>query len=991
MRHGIIIRRKSKMSYLFTKGKSLLLLAAVSILQFFNPSVLSLQAADYETVPGDPMQTRIYTLKNGLKVYLSVNKEKPRITAHVAVNTGSRNDPAETTGLAHYLEHLMFKGTHKFGTTNYEAEAPLLQKISDLYEQYRTLTDPQERKVKYHEIDSVSQLAAQYNIPNEYDKMMSMIGSQGTNAYTSYDVTCYVEDIPSNEIERWAMLQADRFQNMVMRGFHTELEAVYEEKNISMTKDSRKAIEALLGKLFPTHSYGTQSTIGTQEHLKNPSQVNIRNYYNKYYRPNNVAICMAGDLDPDQTIAILEKHFGSWQPGTDISPRLFPKQPAITAPQDTTVLGLETENIMLGWRLNGASSLQNDTIAMIDMLLSNGDVGLIDLDINQKMRCLWAGSGIWELKDYSIFIFQGTPNEGQTLDEVRSLLLGELDKIKRGDWDEKLIHSIVANEKLSELNALDNNRSRVSQMVDCYINGTPWKQQVERLDRMDRLTKASLMQWAKEHLTDGFVCVYKRKGDDTTIVTIDKPEITAIPSNRDLRSKFIEEYEKMEVEPIHPQFIDFSRDMQKGSTRKGLPILYKKNEQDERFTLQYRYEFGTDADRRYDVAEDYFELIGTSKQTLEQIKRRFYDIACSYSFSTDDKSMTLTLSGLQQHMPQAVKMLDEITATLKPDAEVYNQYIEQVQKGRMETRTNQNSCYNALVQYGLYGKQSPTLDVMSVNEMRQTDPSVFTNLIKDLSGLKHTVLYWGPATMQEVADIIDKSHKTARTLADVPQNKRRERVLTTNDEVLLAPYDAQNINMRMVYNENRPLDLTDTPLVSLFNEYFGGSMNAIVFQELREARGLAYNAWAAYTTPNHKEETEYYQQHIISQNDKLMDCIRVFREITDTLPESQVLFTTAQQSLMKTLAANRTTKTGVLGKYINAQHLGIDYDINRALYERIPQLSLTDLVNFEQQRIKGKPLRYLILGNEEDLDIPALEKIAPIKRLTLDDIFPSAE
>ena len=356
-------------------------------------------ARPYVSVPGDPMQTRIYTLDNGLKVYLSVNKETPRITAHVAVNTGSRNDPAETTGLAHYLEHLMFKGTKQFGTTNYEAEAPLLQKISNLYEEYRTLKNPSERKAKYHEIDSVSQLAAQYNIPNEYDKMMSMIGSLGTNAYTSYDVTCYVENIPSNEIERWAMLQADRFQNMVMRGFHTELEAVYEEKNISMTKDSRKAIEALLSKLFPSHSYGTQTTIGTQEHLKNPSQVNIRAYYDKYYRPNNVAICMAGDLDYDNTIAILEKYFGSWQPGNDIQPRQFPVQPTIVAPQDTTVLGLETENIMLGWRLNGAASLQNDTITMLDMLLSNGDVGLIDLDINQKIRCLGAGSGIWELKD----------------------------------------------------------------------------------------------------------------------------------------------------------------------------------------------------------------------------------------------------------------------------------------------------------------------------------------------------------------------------------------------------------------------------------------------------------------------------------------------------------------------------------------------------------------------------------------------------------------
>ena len=221
----------------------------------------------YQTVEGDPMQTRIYTLDNGLKVYLSVNPEKPRIQTYITVRTGSKNDPAETTGLAHYLEHLMFKGTSRFGTSNAEAEAPLLADIERRYEEYRLITDPELRRQKYHEIDSVSQLAAQYFIPNEYDKLMAAIGAQGTNAFTSNDVTCYTEDIPSNEIENWAKIQSDRFQNMVIRGFHTELEAVYEEYNIGLANDNNKVFEALMAKLFPTHPYGTQTTIGTQQHL----------------------------------------------------------------------------------------------------------------------------------------------------------------------------------------------------------------------------------------------------------------------------------------------------------------------------------------------------------------------------------------------------------------------------------------------------------------------------------------------------------------------------------------------------------------------------------------------------------------------------------------------------------------------------------------------------------------------------------------------------
>ena len=221
--------------------KSILLVSAVVLAALTARAQLPTPV----TFAGDPTATQCYTLRNGLKVYLSVNKQSPRISALIAVRTGSRNDPPETTGLAHYLEHLMFKGTKQFGTSNPVAEAPLLDTIQARYEQYRQITDPARRRQLYHEIDSISQIAAQYNIPNEYDKLMSGIGAVGTNAYTSNDVTCYTEDIPANEVDRWARIQADRFRNMVIRGFHTELEAVYEEKNMSMAKDDWKAYEAL--------------------------------------------------------------------------------------------------------------------------------------------------------------------------------------------------------------------------------------------------------------------------------------------------------------------------------------------------------------------------------------------------------------------------------------------------------------------------------------------------------------------------------------------------------------------------------------------------------------------------------------------------------------------------------------------------------------------------------------------------------------------------
>ena len=594
------------------------------ILSLAAVAATSVSAKDYkyQTFDNDLLKTRIYTLDNGLKVYLSVNDEKPRIQTYIAVRTGSKNDPAETTGLAHYLEHLMFKGTSRFGVTDPAAEKPYLDKIQALYEEYRTLTDAEARRQKYHEIDSISQLAAKFFIPNEYDKLMSIIGAQGTNAYTSNDVTCYTEDIPSNEIDNWAKIQGERFQNMTIRGFHTELEAVYEEYNIHLTSDVDKLFNALMAKLYPTHPYGTQTTIGTQEHLKNPSITNIKNYFNKWYVPNNVAICMAGDFNPDEVIAIIDKYFGSWKPGKDVTQPTFPALKPITEPVDTTVVGLEAETLWLGWRFDKAASLQTDTLDMVASILYNSKAGLIDLDINQQMKMLEAWGASENLMDYSMYILAGTPREGQTLDDVKALLLTEIDKLKRGDFPDDLIESIVNNAKLKEYNALESNRWRANEYVESFINGEPWEQHAGRLDRFCKLTKKDVVDFANRHFLDNYVTVYKRQGNDSTQKKIDKPAITPIPTNRDLVSSFVKEIQNAEVKPIEPKFVDFKRDLTFAQTKKKLPMLYVKNTENGRFSLNLKYDLGQENDIRYYYAAGYIDYLGTDKLSAEQLKQR---------------------------------------------------------------------------------------------------------------------------------------------------------------------------------------------------------------------------------------------------------------------------------------------------------------------------------------------------------------------------------
>ena len=941
----------------------------------------------YQTVAGDQTKTRIYTLDNGLKVYLSVNTEKPRIQTYIAVRTGSKNDPAETTGLAHYLEHLMFKGTQQFGTINPAAEAPLLSEIEQRYEVYRKLTDPEERRQAYHEIDSVSQVAAQYFIPNEYDKLMAAIGAQGTNAFTSNDVTCYTEDIPSNEIDNWAKIQADRFQHMVIRGFHTELEAVYEEYNIYLTDDGDKVWSALGKKLTPTHPYGTQTTIGTQEHLKNPSITNIKNYFNKWYVPNNVAICMAGDFDPDKTIAIIDRYFGMWKPAADVSQPVFPAQRVLTAPSDTTVIGQQADQVWMGWLAQKASSLQCDTLEVIEHILSNGRAGIFDLNLNQDMKVQVAQAGVQKQQDYSTFLMIGMPKPGQSLEEVRTLMLAELENLKAGRFSDDLLLSVVNNLKLSYQRALENNRWRVNEHMRSFIYGEPWQQRVAKLDRVGRMTKQQVVDFANRFFTNGYATVFKRQGVDSLQKKIDKPAITPIPTNRDLTSRFVSDIQQSEVEPIQSVFVDFDRDLTIGTVNKTLPLYYKKNDSDDLFTLTFRYEFGHEDDNRYDVASSYLDYVGTSKLSAADVKRKFYQLACNFSVNVNADNLNISLSGLNEHMPAALRLLEDVLQNAKADQESYQQFVALELKGREDTKQDQRSNFDFLYQYAVYGPHNVRRDDMTADQLRAADPQQLLGLLKDLRGMLHAVLYYGPLSERELSAVIAKEHKTPKKLAAVPQGEPFTPQLTPQDEIWIAPYDAKNIYMRMYHNEARPFSVDEAAVQTVFNEYFGGGMNGIVFQELREARGLAYNAYAVYNRPSKQQEREHYFTHIITQNDKMMDCVRQFHAILDTIPQSETAFRIAKDAVAKQLASQRTTKFGIISKYLTMKRLGLDYDLDKKIFEQLPSVTLQDIIRFEQQQMSRKPYRYIILGDEKELDMPSLEKIGPVRRLSTQEIF----
>ena len=958
--------------------------AIASVSEHGNGTVVS------APVENDPLETKICTLENGLKVYMTVNRETPRIQTVIAVRVGAKNDPDETTGLAHYFEHLMFKGTERFGTQDYAAEKPLLDEIERLFEVYRQTTDPSERKALYAVIDSVSNEASKIAIPNEYDKLMAAIGSEGSNAWTSYDETCYTENIPSNQLENWAKIQSDRFAHPVLRGFHTELETVYEEYNMSLTRDMGKAFEKLDALLYPTHPSGQHSVLGYQEHLKNPSITNIKNYFKTYYVPNNMAICMSGDFDPDEAMEIIERYFGPLVPNDNLPVFSFEPAKPLTAPVEAEVMGNESDFVWMGWRTDSALSADAEIYEIVSLILQNDKCGLLDTDLNNTQRVLASFAFSERTPDVGSIVVGGFPKDGQSLEDVRNLLLSEVAKLRRGEFDESLLVSVVANKKRDMMRELEDNEQRVQMYINSFINGTSWADEVASLDRMSKITKEDIVAWACENLRDdNYAIVYKRQGEDKNQKKIEKPHITPIATNRDAVSDFLTEVRNTPVKPVAPRFVDFDRDMSKGTMANGTEVLYKQNENNGLFTLTYLYQL-EEKDPVLEFASGYFDLLGTADKPLDEIQREFYDLACDFSITVTDHRAYVTISGLGENMERALALAEEYMNNVEGDDAVLAELKYDTFKERRDNKLSQRANFSALMRYVTYGGEYVKRYTLSNKALAALKSDELIGKIKSLTGMKHRVLYYGPLPLDTLVTKLDANHNSTSAVSDACPH-RKAAVMQNVDEnrVVLAQYDAKQIYYSQ-YSKNAgdaEFSTGNDAIVMLYNTYFGGGMNAIVFQEMREARGLAYTARASYDEGRFPEQGYNFNAFIATQNDKTRQAVEAFEEIIENMPLSQTAFDIALQSALSSVETSRTTRENVLWTYIFNEEFGIDGDRNELVYEALKTLTLDDVAAFQQQRIKGRKYVYAILGDRKDIDKKFLRSIGRIRKVSQRDIF----
>lgn len=938
----------------------------------------------YSYIPNDPFASRVYTLSNGMKVFLSRNDRKPQINTYIAVRAGSADDPENSTGLAHYFEHMMFKGNEKIASLNWEKEAPLLEELEQLFEDHRKEQSVSKRSEIYKKIDAVSLKAAQYS-NDEYWQLARMLGATGTNAWTSFDETVYVNNIPSSSLEKFLKLESERFRSIALRRFHTELESVYEEFNMGQDQDSRQAYFTALGLLFGKHPYG-RHVIGLPEHIKAPSMRDIKAFFRDRYTPDNMALILTGSLDYEKTVLLAEKYFGKLPARkgvkTDRVKRKALAGPPLKQVRSAEITGHQAEQLVMFYRFEPTRE-NRIMLDLISEILGNGKCGLFDKNILLPQKVLELQHGTGYLRDFYYYLIVANPQKGQTLEQVRDLILHEINKLKTGDFPAWLPEAVVNNMRLALVTASENPGVAARVFLDSFIQDHSFADILNQAEETAKVTGKQIRDFATRNFGENYVVVYKRSGKPAEKFHAVKPPITPVPVSREL-SAFARDLHAMpslpEPEPVFP---DFEKDLYRNGNHYA--ALNKINE---RFQLSYIFpNSGALYDLHIPLAFSLLSYLGTDRYSPSVLQEELYKLAADISYSSNYFTSQVTVTGLQRNFDAIMKLLPAFSA-YKANDDALKKLTASILKGRDNARKELSSVFSRGTRYALYGGLNSLVNhYLPEKELRSCTAS---GLLDHVSGLptriQPDIFYYGPLAAAKNAAMIfrpfpgskgvyeKKSKSQSVKFCAVPQKK---------DRVVLIDYPAAQTVAFMTR-----LDSVTDPKPLTFEVLFGEYAQRVFWTELRERRAWAYSAGGYYLNPQimlHDYST--VSAYIMTQNDKLRDGILSMKEQLDRMELNRTVFKTSIANIQSRIRNNRVHPESLYSIYQDMLRRNLTEYPERTIYRELASYTPEKFMKEWEARIGKRPTLLVIVGDLKRINRNALTGFGSISTLTLDEIF----
>jgi predicted Zn-dependent peptidase len=696
---------------------------------------------------------------------------------------------------------------------------------------------------------------------------------------------------------------------------------------------------------------------------------------------------MSGDIDYDKTVAMIDRYFGQWESNPDLQAWTRVEEDPITQPVVKEVLGPDAEWVNIGFRFNGRSSEDYQLLRLTDMILSNSQAGLIDLNLKQQQKVLNPASYVNGFNDYNIHLFTAKPREGQTLEQVQQLLLDQIDLVKKGEFEDWLIGAVINDLKKNKIQQYQYNWARSNDLVMAFTNGIPWNEYVAELDNLRNYTKEDVMKFATEHYQDNYIVIRKRNGKDANSQKVTKPPITKVALNKESVSPFHQKILDREVEKLKPVFVDYDKDISRMTLEKGVNVFYTPNKENDLFTLYYLSDAGTNNDPRLKVAIEYLEYVGTDAMTSEEIQKEFYKLGCDFGVSAASDRTYVYLSGLTENMEEGLQLFETLLNNAKADEEALTKMIDGIFKKRDDSKLQKSAIlWQGLINYGLYGPNSSFTNVLGNKDLRQVKAEELIDIIRQFTKTDHRVLYYGPEAEDQLVNVLNTYHNVPDQLQPVPPAADFVIQDMSLPKVYWAHYDM--VQEEIIFlAKGEKYDAERIPDTRMFNEYFGGSMASPVFQELREAQGLAYSAFATYATADKKTDEDYFFGYIGTQADKQTEAMKAMENLIQEFPKSENGFEIARKSLLNQIESERITKTSILFNYEGALRKGLDHDVRKDVYERAQSMTLGDVEKFQLEFIKGKKFNIVLVGDKNKINLKELQKYGEVKELTPDELF----
>ena len=935
------------------------------------------------------LKVKEYRLENGLTVWLNEDHSQPKVFGAVVVKAGAKDCP--DTGIAHYFEHMMFKGTDRIGTLDYESEKVLLDSIAMKYDELAMTEDTAARARLQKEINELSIRSSEYVIPNEFNRLINRFGGSGLNAATSYDATIYFNTFSPQYMVQWAEINSERLINPVFRLFQSELETVYEEKNMYGDFIGGQVMDTLMARYFGPHPYA-YLIIGSTKNLKNPRLTEMHKFFEDYYVASNMALILSGDFDAQQVMPILEKAFSRIRSGN------APKQEKVMLPPFN---GRETMKVKfpipfikaMGLGFRGVSANHEDQVALniaVNLLNNANGTGYLDkLMVEHKlMGALAINESMNEAGILAVAIMPKLLI--QSYSSAEKMVWDEINRVKNGDFSDEMFNSLKLEQKRQYASSLENIDSRATIMMNLFSQGKSWNDYLNEVARIESITKEDVVRVAQKYFSNNYLCVTKSTGKYPKD-NLPKPAFSpVVPRNADASSSYAKQLEKIPEQQVAPRIIDFEKDVKTSKLTPLVTLYTTPNPLNDIFTLNISYGIGALEQPELMQLTNYLQLLGTESLSFEQFRSRLQSIGSTLAFDVTPDAFVMKVTGFDNHIDETMELVGDFIRHAKADDKKLRQIVDDAKVSEKAFFKSGDNVASALLEQVKYGDQSRYLRKLSLSQIKKLKGKDMLAIYDKVRSVQCDLHYCGTLPVEKVIGTIRQHLPLERTT--VASNSPYYRELKQYDRPTVFFIDMPDMAQSIVYGyvKGDPVDDKASRHASrLFSVYFGGDMSSLMFQEIREFRSFAYRTSGRYQLPNHahKGTAGSFTAMLSTQSDKTLDALGVLDSLIREMPLKPERMEAVKQTLVNRINNDYPPFRNLSEKVASARMEGFDRDPAEEFLRDIATMDMQDISRFYREQISGRPVVYVIAGNRKHIDMKKLAEYGTIIKVKKKDIY----